>query len=94
MPRKKIKPGDWFAHAPTGVVGQVVRIDAQGWLCTGRGFFDPDLCTKLPASPATLVKSHRLLMRWYNGEMQDPKSKAYDVAFRHCRRIAKKAGKK
>jgi len=87
MARKKKKPltlstGDWVAFPVVG--------------------FDKDHATireldrvRLPASPAVLARSHRLLMRWYHRAVKDVNYTPvpWDRAvLMHCRRIAK--GKK
>lgn len=98
MARKKINVGDW---AQTG--DRAFRVKETGindaTLFDGRGdAYHAKGVTVLPASPAVLAKSHRLLMRWYavlaatvrDGVASPFERKCYD----HCRRSAKGEGKK
>lgn len=63
--KTRIKEGDHFIHKSTGDVLRCVGIGSTGAiLCSDGGFYPTAYLTKLPASPATMAKSHRLLMRW------------------------------
>ncbi len=87
MARKKINVGDWVIGC-RGTVFQVEDLDHEGWDGTNMEFVSD--MTKLPASPATLAKSHRLLMRWFDAYWKgDVDNETRAAVSRHCRRIAK-----
>jgi hypothetical protein len=89
---RKIKVGDWFI-APSGQVFDVCFVATSGtYISDTRGVqYRPDEIKLLPSSPATLAKSHRLLMRWC-GEHQKPVGgnslSAHIAMENHCRRLA------
>ncbi len=103
MARKKINVGDWCI-TPFGSVIEV------GFVATSYTYvsdlhtssqYDPAELRLLPASPATLAKSHRLLTRWCRADDIEYRYgyppewiKARKDAKAHCRRIAKGKGMK
>ena len=56
------KIGDWVLH-DDGRVGQVAFVDGNRLTVGDAGWYEWN-CKRLPASPAEMAKSHRLLMRW------------------------------
>ncbi len=95
---RKIKVGDWVI-APHGQTYQVIGFErdceAMAWGMHNGGYHCYHIAnlTKLPAAPATLAKSHRLLMRWWKTGRPGRSAVKYDDAVEamanHCRRIAK-----
>lgn len=86
---RKIKVGDWVSLS-NGTVHRVHGIDiADNLMLVDRNPFSihPSLVTKLPASPAVLAKSHRLLVSWCEHGPTDWWDAAID---RHWKKIKPK----
>jgi hypothetical protein len=91
MARKKINVGDWII-TQSREIRIVDCVWDDGAARTGSAIWTRGRFKPCPASPATLTKSHRLLMRWYRRAVKDvsytPVPWDRDV-LKHCRRIAK-----
>jgi hypothetical protein len=91
--------GQWVAHKGIGGAylvdecrWQQYQGEAGYWIFTFRGHHDDTFrCSdfrKLPASPADMAKSHRLLMRWWQ-EVEMPAAVG-----RHCTRLTTKQSRR
>jgi hypothetical protein len=97
MARKKINVGDWVMNGAYAFqvadVGHAEVFDFRG------DPFPIDCLTVLSASPATIAKSHRLLMRYFAARDAEiasqcagnyhARKQAMEAMERHCRRSAK-----
>jgi hypothetical protein len=94
MARKKINVGDWVI-APHGQTFQVAGLEddcnMMAWGTHNGGYHCYHIAnlTKLPASPATIAKSHQMLMRWWRKWQREGSAYDYEPTMaNHCRRIA------
>lgn len=92
--RNKIEAGDWV-RLPNGIVGQV-RVSCGIWfVSTGdKARWNPEGAVKVPASLPDMMKSHRLLLRWWEAENLDQTYQASESMKRHCRRLTAKGARK
>jgi hypothetical protein len=89
---RKIRPGDWVFDKDLGVAFRATDT-RYGMVSASGQMSNAESCTKLPASPAAMAKSHRLLMRWCREKNVNKLEQVVDQMFAHHARIAGK-GKK